>query len=89
MQGPKGEDVVASIFGDWVRGLKYFWFKETEVNGIPVAVARSGWSKQGGFEIYPMDGSRGTELWNIVKEAGKAWDIGPGNACRMSALRVA
>jgi glycine cleavage system aminomethyltransferase T len=79
VQGPKAEEVVASIFGDWVRALKYFWFKETEINGIPVAVARSGWSKQGGFEIYLMDGSRGMQLWNIVKEAGRAWDIGPGN----------
>jgi glycine cleavage system aminomethyltransferase T len=79
VQGPKGEDVVASIFGDWVRALKYFWFKETSIAGIPVAVARSGWSKQGGFEIYLMDGSKGTQLWNIVREAGKRWDIGPGN----------
>lgn len=79
VQGPKAEDVVASIFGDWVRDLKYFWFKETAVNGIPVAVARSGWSKQGGFEIYLMDGNRGTDLWNIVKEAGQPWGIGPGN----------
>lgn len=78
VQGPKGEDVVAAIFGDWVRALKYFWFKETEVAGIPVAVARSGWSKQGGFEIYLMDGSRGSELWNIVKEAGQPFGIGPG-----------
>ncbi|MGB7204023.1 MAG: glycine cleavage system protein T, partial [Anderseniella sp.] len=68
VQGPKAEDVVASIFGDWVRELKYFWFKETEIEGIPVAVARSGWSKQGGFEIYLMDGSKGAQLWNIVKE---------------------
>ncbi len=79
VQGPKAEDLVASMFGDWVRDLKYFWFKETEIEGIPVAVARSGWSKQGGFELYLMDGSRGTQLWNIVKEAGKPWDIGPGN----------
>ncbi len=79
VQGPKAEAVVASIFGDWVRELKYFWFRETAINGIKVAVARSGWCKQGGFEIYLMDGRRGTELWNIVKEAGKAWDIGPGN----------
>jgi glycine cleavage system aminomethyltransferase T len=79
VQGPKAEDVVASIFGDWVRALKYFWFKESTLNGIPVAVARSGWSKQGGFEIYLMDGSRGTELWNIVKESGRIWGIGPGN----------
>lgn len=79
VQGPKAETVVASIFGDWVRDLKYFWFREAEINGIPVAVQRSGWSKQGGFELYLMDGIKGTALWNIVKEAGAAHDIGPGN----------
>jgi glycine cleavage system aminomethyltransferase T len=79
VQGPKAEEVVASIFGDWVRALKYFWFRETSLAGIPVAVARSGWSKQGGFEIYLLDGRQGTRLWNIVKEAGRPWDIGPGS----------
>jgi glycine cleavage system aminomethyltransferase T len=79
VQGPKAEDVVAAMFGDWVRGLKHFWFRETELDGIPVAVARSGWSRQGGFEIYLLDGSEGTRLWSIVREAGKPWNIGPGN----------
>lgn len=78
LQGPKAEDVVAHVLGEWVRGLKYFWFRETEIAGIPVAVQRSGWSKQGGFEIYLKDGTRGTELWNIFKEAGQPWGIGPG-----------
>lgn len=79
VQGPKAEDVVASVFGEWIRNLKYFWFKETEIEGIPVAVARSGWSKQGGFEIYLMDGSKGVALWDLLREAGKPWGIGPGN----------
>lgn len=78
LQGPKAEDVVAHVMGDWVRGLKYFWFKETVIEGIPVAVQRSGWSKQGGFEIYLKDASLGTQLWNIFKEAGQPWGIGPG-----------
>ena len=78
LQGPKAEDVVAHVCGDWVRTLKYFWFKDTEIEGIPVAVQRSGWSKQGGFEIYLKDGSKGTKLWNIFKEAGRSWGIGPG-----------
>ena len=78
LQGPKAEDVVASVMGDWVRSLKYFWFKETTIDGIPVAVQRSGWSKQGGFEIYLKDGTQGTRLWNIFKEAGRPWGIGPG-----------
>jgi len=83
VQGPKAADVVASICGDWVRELKYFWFRETRIDGIPVVVARSGWSKQGGFELYLMDGTQGTRLWNIVREAGKPWSIGPGapNVC--------
>ncbi|TIO52156.1 MAG: glycine cleavage system protein T [Mesorhizobium sp.] len=78
LQGPKAEDVVVHVLGDWVRALKYFWFKETEIEGIPIAVQRSGWSKQGGFEIYLRDGTKGTKLWNIFKEAGKPWGIGPG-----------
>lgn len=78
IQGPMAAEVTAMICGDWVRDLRYFWFRETDIDGIPVVVARSGWSKQGGFELYLMDGSKGTKLWNIVKEAGKPWGIGPG-----------
>jgi len=79
VQGPKAEAVVANMFGDWIRDLKYFWFREAEIDGIPMMVARSGWSKQGGFELYLMDRSKGGELWDIVKEAGKSYGIGPGN----------
>ena len=79
IQGPKAEDVIAHIFGDWVRQIKYFWFRETEIAGIPVVLARSGWSKQGGFELYLRDSKRGNELWKIIKEAGQPWGIGPGN----------
>ncbi len=79
LQGPRAEDVVAALFGDWVRELKYFGFAEASLSGIPLLVQRSGYSKQGGFELYLKDASRGTELWNIVREAGKPWDIGPGN----------
>ena len=78
LQGPKAEDVVASVLGDWVREIKYFWFRDAEIEGIPVTVQRSGWSKQGGFEIYLKDGSKGTQLWNIFKEAGQPYGIGPG-----------
>ncbi|MCK6451037.1 MAG: glycine cleavage system protein T [Alphaproteobacteria bacterium] len=79
VQGPKAEDVAAAVFGDWVRGLRRFQFRHAAVEGIPVVVARSGWSKQGGFEFYLMDGSKGSQLWSIVREAGRPWEIGPGN----------
>ncbi|MEM9330643.1 MAG: glycine cleavage T C-terminal barrel domain-containing protein [Pseudomonadota bacterium] len=78
IQGPKAEDVVASLFGDWVRDLRYFWFKDAMIEGIPLKVVRAGWSKQGGFELFLMDGTKGNQLWQLVKEAGQPFDIGPG-----------
>ena len=79
VQGPKADDVVAAVFGEWTRDLKFFGFVETVIQGIPVILQRSGYSKQGGFEIYLMDGSKGSELWRIFREAGAPWGIGPGN----------
>jgi len=77
VQGPKSFDVVADIFGDWVRKLRYFWFQETDLDGIPLILARSGWSKQGGYELYLRDGGFGDQLWEIVMEAGKPYNIKP------------
>ncbi|MEM6463301.1 MAG: glycine cleavage T C-terminal barrel domain-containing protein [Pseudomonadota bacterium] len=78
VQGPKAEDVVASLLGDWVRDIKYFWFKDAEIKGIPLKVVRAGWSKQGGFELFLLDGAKGDRLWELVKEAGRPFNIGPG-----------
>jgi aminomethyltransferase len=77
VQGPKSFDVMADLFGDWVRKLRYFWFREIEFRGMPLVVARSGWSKQGGYELYLRDGSYGDQLWEIVMEAGRPYDIKP------------
>ena len=60
------------------RRLRFFRFRETEVDGIPVVVARSGWSKQGGFEIFLRDGARGGDLWDLVEDAGRPHGIRPG-----------
>lgn len=79
VQGPLATDVVAAMFGDWTREMRPFAFASVDLEGIPLKVARSGWSKQGGYELYLMDGARGVELWNLVKEAGRPWGIGPGS----------
>ena len=62
LQGPRALHVVADVFGDWIYDLKYFWFKETDLNGIPLIVQKSGYSKQGGYEIYLRDGTRAASL---------------------------
>ena len=78
VQGPKARDVIISLFGEWITELQNFWFRETELDGVPVVLQRSGWSKQGGYELYLCDSERGTDLWNKVKAAGQPFGIGPG-----------
>ncbi len=77
IQGPKSKDVVRALFGEQVLGLKYYWFVETDLDGIPVIVTRTGWTGEVGFEIYLRDGSRGTDLWERIMAAGLPFDIRP------------
>ena len=78
VQGPMAENLIADLFGDHVRDIRLFRFIETELDGIPLVLSRSGWSKQGGFELFLQDGSRGDELWDLVMSAGESYNIGPG-----------
>ena len=78
VQGPKSRSVMHDLFGHWVEELKYFRFRETELDGIPLVVSRTGWSNELGYEIFLRDGSRGDELWERIMSAGKPYGIRPG-----------
>ena len=52
-------------------------------------ICRSGWSKQGGFELFLEDRRKGADLWDLIWNAGKNFDIragGPNNVERMEKL---
>jgi aminomethyltransferase len=86
VQGPRATDVMRAVVGDWVQQLKYFWFRETDIQGIPVVVSRTGWSNERGYEVFLRDGTRGNELWEIIMAAGKPFDISP--ACPSQIKRM-
>jgi aminomethyltransferase len=67
--------VIRTLFGDAVGGLRYYRCWEGELGDIPVVVSRTGWTGELGFEIYLRDGSRGTELWDRVMDAGRPHQI--------------
>ena len=77
IQGPKSKDVVRDLFGPEILELKYYFFTETEVDGIPVVVTRTGWTSEVGYEVYLCDPARGTELWELIMEAGRRYEIRP------------
>ena len=79
LQGPRSGEVMRALFGDWITDLRYYWLRETELNGIPLVVSRTGWSSELGYEIYLRDGSRGEELWEAVMAAGVPFGLKPGH----------
>ena len=79
LQGPKSIDIMKVLFGDQIVNMKYYWLIETELNGIPLVISRTGWSSELGYEIYLRDGSRGNELWELIMEAGKKFNLQPGH----------
>ncbi len=86
IQGPRADDVVAAALGEWVRDIRFFRFVRhdhrppgrSDTDSIPLVVCRSGWSGQGGFEFFLMDGAKGEQLWDLLWEAGEPFGLGVG-----------
>jgi dimethylsulfoniopropionate demethylase len=79
VQGPKAEELVARVFGDEVNSIGFFRGKMLPFMGVDIYIARSGWSKQGGFEIYLHDSSLAEPLWDDLFEQGADLNVGPGS----------
>lgn len=77
MGGPKSPHVMYELFGDLAIDLGYYRAAQTEVNGIPLVLGRTGWSGELSYELYLQDGSRGNELWGLVAKAGEKYNIKP------------
>ncbi|MBO9463917.1 dimethylsulfoniopropionate demethylase [Tropicibacter sp. R15_0] len=78
VQGPRSDDLMARVFGDRVRDIRFFRFDEFEFQGRNLIIARSGYSKQGGFELYVEGSDIGMPLWNALMEAGRDLDVHAG-----------
>lgn len=80
VQGPKSTELMKDLFGEWIEDLKFFYFQEAKLDGIPTTliVARSGWSPERGYEIYLQDSAYGDQLWERIMAAGRKYSITPG-----------
>ena len=79
LQGPTSGEIMAKLFGENIRDLKYYWLKECELDGIPLVISRTGWSSELGYEIYLRDGSKGNKLYEKIMAAGKSYGLQPGH----------
>lgn len=86
VQGPKADDLMARVFGDAVRGLRFFGCGRFIFEEQSYLITRSGYSKQGGFEIYLEGSENGPALWEALFAAGA--DLGVRAGCPNGIERV-
>ena len=79
LQGPNSGQIMITLFGESIKDLKYYWFKELDLDGIPLIVSRTGWSSEFGYELFLRDGAKGDELYEKIMHAGKEFGIKPGH----------
>ena len=79
LQGPTSKDIMIKLFGESIKNLKYYWFKECDLDGIPLIVSRTGWSSEFGYELFLRDGSKGNDLYEKIMNAGKEYGLQPGH----------
>jgi len=78
IQGPKSFDLMEKVFGKRITELKFFGFDYFDFKGTKQLIARSGWSKQGGYEVYVENKSSGQDLYDHLFDIGEEFNVKPG-----------
>jgi aminomethyltransferase len=63
VQGPKAQEILAKLTPAALDDIKYYWFTETTVAGIPMTLSRTGYTGEDGFELY-----------HPAKDSAKLWE---------------
>jgi aminomethyltransferase len=78
VQGPKSPGVLTALFGEAVLDLGNYRMMEVPFAGGSLAISRTGWSGEFGYELYLRDASKGDALFDALLEAGQPYNLAPG-----------
>jgi aminomethyltransferase len=87
IQGPKALALLQKLTDTTLAEIKYYWFKDGAVAGIPARIARTGYTGEDGFEIYIAPESA-EAAWRAIFEAGAAFDVKPCGLGARNTLRL-
>lgn len=88
LQGPKSAEVLRALFGDRAPKLAYYHFAEVSLQGMPLVLARTGWSAEQGYEFYLKEPASGEALWDLIMEQGAPFGIVPAAPSRIRRIEA-
>jgi aminomethyltransferase len=71
LQGPRAADVMAAAAGRDIERLDRFRCAPRTIAGVDCIVSNTGWSREPGYEIYPLGSDRAGEVWDALVAAGE------------------
>jgi aminomethyltransferase len=69
LQGPDALSILQKLTGVPLPEIKYYHFREGEVDGVPATVSRTGYTGEDGFEVYAA-ADKAEQIWNKILDAG-------------------
>ena len=69
LQGPEALAILQKLTRLPLSEIKYYHFREGEVDGVPAIVSRTGYTGEDGFEVYASP-AKAEQLWNRILDAG-------------------
>ncbi|MDR0499374.1 MAG: glycine cleavage system aminomethyltransferase GcvT [Holophagales bacterium] len=82
LQGSRSLNVLQPLVDIDLSQIKYYWFASGCFKGLPVLIARTGYTGEDGFEVYcAIDKTEW--VWNQIMENGRSHELIPtGLGCR-------
>ena len=87
LQGPAARDILQSLTGVDLSGIKYYWFATGEVAGVRVTISRTGYTGEDGFEVF-VPPNAAERVWDAILQAGKGAGLVPAGLGARDTLRL-
>jgi aminomethyltransferase len=87
IQGPQARATLQKLTSTSLASIRYYWFADGEVAGVPARIAHTGYTGEDGFEIYisPEEAAR---VWQEILTAGEEFGIRPCGLGARNTLRL-
>jgi len=70
IQGPKAQSILQQLTDTNLEEIRWYWFKELDVNGALMTVSRTGYTGEDGFELYMLN-EYAQQIWDKLLVIGK------------------
>lgn len=87
VQGKNAEATLQKLTEVNLAEIKFYWFQEGELGGVPMIISRTGYTGEPGFELY-FDVQHSRAIWDKIFSAGKEFNISPIGLGARDSLRL-